>query len=228
MKKILTIAVMTSVLTTCGISANADEEIPKPVVKEISQQSFIDFLIKFDREQTLLQQQAAEFEAAQLRAAMMESRIKSLSEYVGKTWYVFSGVTPEGWDCSGLIMWFYSEFNIELQHSVTAQIHSGEEPENPMPGDIVAFKYHGSDRGYHNGLYIGNDMYIHSPREGTRTKLSSVSQYAGEHSVPVYTRVDLGLLKQRKSRSLLRDTIPALLSFCSGAGFTFTGRIEAL
>ena len=199
MKKILAIAAMTSVLTTCAISANADEEVAKPVlqevVEEVDHQTFIEFLIDFDKQQTLLQQQAAEFEAAQLRASKMEIRISALEQYVGKTWYVFSGTTPDGWDCSGLVMWFYSDFGIELKHSVTAQIHSGKNPENPMPGDIVGFKYNGSDVGYHNGIYIGNDMFIHSPRKGTRTKLSSVSDYASEHSVPVYTRVDLGLLK---------------------------------
>jgi cell wall-associated NlpC family hydrolase len=198
MKKILAIAAMTSVLTTCGISANADE-VTKPVVEEVAgevdHQTFIEFLIDFDREQTLLQKQAAEFEAAQLRASKMETRISALEQYVNKTWYVFSGITPDGWDCSGLVMWYYSEFGIELEHSVTAQMHSGKNPENPMPGDIVAFKYNGSKIGYHNGIYVGNDMYIHAPKKGTRTKLSSVSEYAGEHSVPVYTRIDLGLLK---------------------------------
>jgi len=199
MKKMLVIVAMTSVLTTCGISASADEEVLKPVVEEVTEevdhQSFIKFLIDYKEEQTLLQQQAAEFEAAQLRAAKMESRIRSLEQHVGNTWYVFSGVTPDGWDCSGLVMWFYSELNIELQHSVTAQMHFGEKPEYPMPGDIVAFKYNGSKVGYHNGIYVGNDMFIHSPRKGTRTKLSSVSDYAKDHSVPVYTRIDLGLLK---------------------------------
>ena len=199
MKKILTIAVLTSVLTTCATSATADEEVPKPVVEEVAgevdHQTFIEFLIDFDKKQTLLQKQAAEFQQAQLRASKMETRISALEQYVDKTWYVFSGITPDGWDCSGLVMWYYSEFGIELEHSVTAQMHSGKNPEDPMPGDIVAFKYNGSKIGYHNGIYVGNDMYIHAPKKGTRTKLSSVSEYAGEHSVPVYTRIDLGLLK---------------------------------
>lgn len=199
MKKILAIAAMTSVLTTCGISASADQEVTKPVVEEVTQEAdhetFIQFLIDFDREQTLLQKQAAEFEASQIRASKMEARIAALEQYVNKTWYVFSGITPEGWDCSGLVMWFYSEFGIELEHSVTAQKHSGETPESPMPGDIVAFKHNGAKNGYHNGIYVGNDMFIHSPRVGTKTKLSSVSEYAGDHSQVVYTRIDLGLLK---------------------------------
>jgi cell wall-associated NlpC family hydrolase len=199
MKKILAIAAMTSVLTTCGISASAEEEVTKPAVEEVAEeldhQTFIEFLIDFDREKTLLQKQAAEFEQAQLRAAKMETRISALEQYVNKTWYVFSGTTPDGWDCSGLVMWYYSELGVELEHSVTAQMHSGKNPENPMPGDIVAFKYNGSKIGYHNGIYVGNDMYIHAPNRGTRTRLSSVSEYAGKHSVPVYTRIDLGLLK---------------------------------
>jgi cell wall-associated NlpC family hydrolase len=199
MKKILAIAAMTSVLTTCGISASAEEEVTKPAVEEVAEevdhQTFIEFLIDFDIEKTLLQKQAAEFEQAQLRASKMETRISALEQYVNKTWYVFSGITPDGWDCSGLVMWYYSELGVKLEHSVTAQMHSGKNPENPMPGDIVAFKYNGSKIGYHNGIYVGNDMYIHAPKKGTRTKLSSVSEYAGKHSVPVYTRIDLGLLK---------------------------------
>ena len=196
MKKILAIAVMTSVLTTCGISANADEEVPKPVLEEeVNQETFIDFLINFDKEQTLLEQKVAEFQAAKLRAVMMENRIRSLEQYVDKTWYVFSGITPEGWDCSGLVMWFYSDLGVELKHSVTAQIHSGEQPKFPMPGDIVSFKHNGATNGYHNGIYLGNDMFIHSPRVGTKTRLSSVSAYAKDHSEVVYTRIDLGLVK---------------------------------
>jgi hypothetical protein len=55
----------------------------------------------------------------------MNNRIAQLTEHVEKTWYVFSGSTPSGWDCSGLVMWFYSDFNIELTHSATDQMNSG-------------------------------------------------------------------------------------------------------
>jgi cell wall-associated NlpC family hydrolase len=87
-------------------------------------------------------------------------------------------------------MWFYSDLQVQLEHSVTAQMSYGEKVDNPMPGDIVAFKYNGSPVGYHNGVYIGNDLFIHSPRVGTRTKVSSVSEYAAEHSKAVFTRVN--------------------------------------
>lgn len=183
MKKILAIVAMTLTLTTCGITANAVSPTGEPL-QESDQQSFIDLLI--DMKET---------EQAELRAEIMQSRIQSLSKHVDKTWYVFSGITPDGWDCSGLVMWFYSEFGVELEHSVTAQIQSGRIVDDPKPGDIVAFKHNGSSYGYHNGIYIGNDLYIHAPREGRRTTLSSVSEYAGKHSEVVYTRVYLSVLE---------------------------------
>jgi cell wall-associated NlpC family hydrolase len=182
MKKLLAIAAMTMTQTTCGITANAVTPTGE-VIMESDQQSFIDLLI--DMKET---------EQAELRAEIMQSRIQSLGKHVDKTWYVFSGITPDGWDCSGLVMWFYSEFGIELEHSVTAQIESGRVVDDPKPGDIVAFKHNGSSVGYHNGIYIGNDLYVHAPREGRRTTLSSVSEYAGKHSDVVYTRIYLSVL----------------------------------
>jgi cell wall-associated NlpC family hydrolase len=182
MKKLLAIAAMTMTLTTCGITANAVSPTGE-VITESDQQSFIDVLIEMK-----------EAEQAELRAELMQSRIQFLSRYVDKTWYVFSGITPEGWDCSGLVMWFYSEFGVELEHSVTAQIHAGRIVDEPKPGDIVAFKHNGSSVGYHNGIYIGNDLYIHAPREGRRTTITSVSEYAKQHSEVVYTRIYLSVL----------------------------------
>jgi cell wall-associated NlpC family hydrolase len=185
MRKLLatTAITMTLALTTCGVNANAVTITGEPI-QESSQESFIDFLIE-----------AKEAEQDELRTEIMQSRIQSLNYYVGKTWYVFSGITPDGWDCSGLVMWFYSKFGVELEHSVTAQIHSGRIVDDPKPGDIVAFKHNGSSFGYHNGIYIGNDLFMHSPRKGRTTSVESVSEYAGQHSEVVYTRVYLSVLE---------------------------------
>lgn len=184
---------MTFTLTTIGVSANAIT--PTGIPQEIESKSFIEFMIETKKTQTLLEQQQAEFLQAQLRAQKMQTRIEALRPYVDKTWYVFSGLTPNGWDCSGLVMWYYAEFGVELQHSVTAQMHSGKIVDEPLAGDLVSFRHNGAEMGYHNGIYIGNDMYIHSPRGGKQTTLSSVSKYAGEHSVVVYTRINIGVLE---------------------------------
>jgi cell wall-associated NlpC family hydrolase len=152
--------------------------------------SFIEFLILYKAEKTLLEQQHEEFLAAQLRAETLNTRINQLQKHVDKTWYVFSGSTPDGWDCSGLVKWFYLDLEVELEHSATAQKYSGEIVDEPMPGDIVGFSHKGYDGIYHNGIFIGNDKFIHSPRVGAKTKVSSVSKYAGDHSTITFTRID--------------------------------------
>lgn len=189
MKKLTLITAMTLALASYSPSAATSAE-QAPVEEPDHSSSFIDFLIQYDKEQTLLEQQAAAFEAAQIRAAVLSQRITDLEKHVGKTWYVFSGSTPDGWDCSGLVKWFYLDLQVELEHSATAQKYSGEITDEPMPGDIVGFSYNGSKKVYHNGLYIGNDLFIHSPRVGRQTKVSSVSEYIGEHSKASFTRID--------------------------------------
>lgn len=112
----------------------------------------------------------------------MQNRILELKEHVGNTWYVFSGSTPSGWDCSGLVMWFYSDFGVELQHSATTQMHSGQITTEPVPGDIISFSRNG-ERAYHNGIYLGDGMYIHAPSRGRATAISSIYTMPEEHWV---------------------------------------------
>lgn len=189
MKKLTLITAITLALASYSPSAATSAE-QAPVEEPDHTGFFIEFLVKFEREQTLLEEQYAAFEAAQLRAQQMTTRINQLKQHVDRTWYVFAGSTPRGWDCSGLVKWFYSDFQVELEHSATAQKYSGEIVDEPMPGDIVGFSHNGSDGVYHNGLYIGNDLFIHSPRVGRQTKLSSVKDYAGKHSEITFTRID--------------------------------------
>ena len=189
MKKLTLITAMTLALASYSPSVAVSAE-QAPVEEPDHSSYFIDFLINHKEERTLLEQQAAAFEAAQIRAAAISQRITELEKHVNKTWYVFSGSTPDGWDCSGLVKWFYLDLQVELEHSATAQKYSGELTDEPIPGDIVGFSYNGAERVYHNGLYIGNDLFIHSPRVGRQTKVSSVSEYMGKHSTASFTRID--------------------------------------
>jgi cell wall-associated NlpC family hydrolase len=112
--------------------------------------------------------------------------IKSLKSHVGKTWYVFSGNTPAGWDCSGLTMWFYEQLNIELEHRASKQDNAGKNTNDPKPGDLVVFKYNGSNDAYHVGIYIGNGNMIHAPKHGHLTRIESIDQFAGDYSKVSY------------------------------------------
>lgn len=109
----------------------------------------------------------------QHRERRFEARLKQLRPHIGKTWYVFSGSTPAGWDCSGLTMWFYDGLGIELEHSATAQFQHGERVTSPLPGDLVAWSRNGKTSG-HVGIYAGDGQVIHSQRPGTRTMVSDI------------------------------------------------------
>jgi cell wall-associated NlpC family hydrolase len=188
MKKLIAIIAMTLVLTTCtiqnaGASNRAQEQEP-----DNTSFSFIDLILQKKQEQTMLEQQYQAFALEQKRLEKMEIRIKDLEQYVDKTWYVFSGSTPKGWDCSGLVLWFYSDLNIELPHSATKQMFSGTIVENPLPGDIVSFTTSSGKGAYHNGIYIGNGKMIHSPEPGRKTKVREITDFEKSNKLK-YTRI---------------------------------------
>lgn len=118
----------------------------------------------------------------------VEAAVKKLKSHVGKTWYVFSGTTPSGWDCSGLVVWTYEQLGIELEHRASKQAEAGTRVTEPKVGDIVAFTYKGSKSAYHVGIYIGNGKMIHAPKHGHVTRVEDVETFAGSSKV-TYARI---------------------------------------
>jgi hypothetical protein len=96
--------------------------------------------------------------------------MKSSAELVG-TPYVFGGQTPGGIDCSGYVLFVYSQFGVDLPHSVYQQAKSGTKisAEEALPGDLVIFNDFS-----HNGIYAGNGNFYHSPQPGDRVKLAPI------------------------------------------------------
>lgn len=96
--------------------------------------------------------------------------MKSAAELVG-TPYVFGGQTPGGIDCSGYVLFVYSQFGVELPHSVYQQAKMATKisTEDALPGDIVIFNDFS-----HNGIYAGNGNFYHAPQPGDRVKLAPI------------------------------------------------------
>ena len=134
---------------------------------------------------------AEEQKALVANKAAIDDQISKLREYVDKTWYVFSGSQPSGWDCSGMTRWFYGELGIDIPHSASKQGKTvGEHVEIPKPGDIVAFSHLNSEKYYHVGIYIGNNKLIHAGfRKGTRTEVISLDSPAFSKSEISFVRV---------------------------------------
>lgn len=177
-------------LATCSVPASGEgikANIETPIIEQ-NTDSLMSHIIQ-QKELYDAKQRVAELKVkTQAHTEKMNRIIKRLEGYVGKTWYVFSGSTPKGWDCSGLAKWFYRHFDVELEHRASKQAKSGEKTNAPMRGDLVVFKYRESKRVYHVGIYTGDDLMIHAPREGQRTAEESISGFAG-NSIVEYVRI---------------------------------------
>jgi cell wall-associated NlpC family hydrolase len=145
-----------------------------------------------ERKQAELEEEIARLEKIAEDTANLNQAIAATKKYVGKTWYVLSGSTPDGWDCSGLVLWTYAHLNINLYHSASVQKEAGTFVTKPKIGDIVAFTYKGSSRAFHTAIYTGPDEMLHSGgKRGDRTEITSISRWAkGNGNVEVtYTRI---------------------------------------
>jgi len=119
--------------------------------------------------------------------ARMKLTLKYIKTRVNKTPYVFSGSNHYGWDCSGMVVWLYRHFGLELPHSATAQAGIGTRVTDPNIGDIVVFAYRGRTDFYHSGIYIGNNKVLNSNRAYGTTVIEPLSNY--KHSQIRYVRV---------------------------------------
>jgi cell wall-associated NlpC family hydrolase len=84
------------------------------------------------------------------------------TRYLGAP-YVWAGSSPSGFDCSGLVMYAFSQVGIAIPHNAAQQFRLGVpvERDRLVPGDIVFF-----NQLRHNGIYLGDGRFVHSTKPG--------------------------------------------------------------
>ena len=100
------------------------------------------------------------------------SSVVSIAEqYLGVP-YRWGGASPSGFDCSGLVMYVFSQVGVSLPHSSYSQYGMGSpvSRDQLQPGDLVFFDGLG-----HVGIYVGGGSFIHAPHTGDVVKISSIS-----------------------------------------------------
>jgi cell wall-associated NlpC family hydrolase len=176
MKKFTTISLAT-VLTVVGCSASISKATSDDVMTNATSVTPVPKTKPSSTTNPLLKKANA-FRDKQVRNhARMTSIVKYLKTRVSKTSYVFSGSTPYGWDCSGMVRWAYAQFGLDIPHSANKQAHLGSRVSRPVPGDIVVFAYAGSTNFYHSAIYIGNGKIVHAHQQRKTTVIEPLSNY---------------------------------------------------
>jgi peptidoglycan DL-endopeptidase CwlO len=113
----------------------------------------------------------ADYVAPALPDGSKASQVIALAMQHLGTPYVWGGMSPSGFDCSGLISYVYAQIGISLPHHAASQFNYGTPVarEDLQPADLVFFNGLG-----HMGMYIGGGQFIHSPHTGDVVKISSI------------------------------------------------------
>jgi len=114
-------------------------------------------------------------------------RLLNLGKQFLGTPYLWGGITPEGFDCSGFVYALHRALNYVVPRDAQDQFANGYPvaPEELACGDLVFFATdHGEGQIHHVALYAGEGQMLHSPKPGFDVELipMTTAKYAAEYA----------------------------------------------
>ena len=78
--------------------------------------------------------------------------------------YRNGGTDPNGFDCSGLVYYVFTQHGVPVPRTVEEQYRAGGKVDQAdlRPGDLVFFNT-GSSGASHVGIIVGGDSFVHAP-----------------------------------------------------------------
>ena len=98
--------------------------------------------------------------------------------------YVWGGSDPRGFDCSGFVWYVARQASKSVSRGMLGEYNGGSHPpkEELKAGDLVFFQNTFSPGLSHNGIYIGNNQFVHAADEAAGVTVSSLnSPYWSSH-----------------------------------------------
>ncbi|MBP1156467.1 MULTISPECIES: NlpC/P60 family protein [unclassified Paenibacillus] len=99
--------------------------------------------------------------------------VQDAKKYIG-TAYLWGGLTPNGFDCSGFMKYVYSPNGVNLPRTSAQMATVGTWVTAPKNGDLVFFSETGK-KVSHVGIYVGNNSFISATNSGV--KVDSLSSF---------------------------------------------------
>jgi len=109
-------------------------------------------------------------ERAPAEPSRSQTVVELAKRHVGAP-YRWGGSSPSGFDCSGLVRYVYAQVGVSLPHNAAQQYRLGTPVtrDGLEPGDLVFF-----DRLRHNGIYVGDGLFIHARQTGRGVNIASL------------------------------------------------------
>lgn len=107
--------------------------------------------------------------------------------------YIWGGVTPYGFDCSGLIYTLFHAHGVTLPRDTPEQYQAGRPVrENDLrPGDLLFFGDNGGKgRIHHVGLYAGNQKMLHAPNPKRTVRIATLRASGFRHEFAGARRIE--------------------------------------
>lgn len=96
--------------------------------------------------------------------AIRDDVVKKAQGYLNLP-YKFGGASPQGFDCSGLVLYLYNQHGFTMPHGVIHMRPTLRLTKLPRKGDVIFFLNDNNIAG-HVGIYIDEERFIHAPKEG--------------------------------------------------------------
>ena len=128
-------------------------------------------------------QTAKPFEAFSNSAQSMRDSIVAMARAQVGTKYRRGGTSPKkGFDCSGLIQYVMSAFNLSVPRTARQQATTGlavnKDTSHLLPGDLLTFGKGKKGQISHVGIYVGDGKYIHASSVAGRVVESKIDRPA--------------------------------------------------
>ena len=87
---------------------------------------------------------------------------ETAQQYLGVP-YRFGGATPQGFDCSGFVMYVFQKHGVKLPRTADVQYTVGRiiDKKTLQPGDVVFFTTYEKGAS-HEGIYLGQERFVHA------------------------------------------------------------------